>query len=618
MKSTSIQVLLILAVAGSVFFTNLGEARLWDRDEPRNSGCAREMMERGDLIVPMFNNEMRHQKPVLLYWLMISAYQVFGFNEFSARFWSAFLAIGTVLMTYGIARRLFDSTVAMFSAIILSTTMMFAVAGRAATPDSVLIFCSTLALLIYVLGTFKPKTQSLSSPQLRREGRWFPSWSVAIAMYGVMGLGVLAKGLAGAVLPTAIIGMFLLIKRLPAAEGESKQSRMGQAVVTALRTFHPWHFLKTCWSMRPLTAIFMILAVAAPWYVAVGMQTDGDFLKEFLIGEHFGRATVAMENHSGSIFYYPMTLLLGFFPWSIFAVPVIVAVDRYIATRDNWTNGLVFAICWVCVQIGIFSIARTKLPSYVTPCYPALAMLTAVFLFRLTAERAKIGRIWVAGSYLSLLLAGAAIIGGMIYVGKEYLPGEYRLAIFGALPVLGGMIGLFLLMRNQVHSAIATTFATSIAFVVLFFGFGTVMVDSHQMSHVIFDKANEVAPEAPMAGYRCLESSWVVYANRPILEMEPVKSGVQQTKMQREKFWHDTPHVPVKQYFEENSDGLLVTRTEYLEEIKHLIPASHAIIAKSKFFLVDDQLILIGPKPARLAAQPLMDGPTFQDGTLRR
>ena len=610
MKSTSIQILLILAVAGSVFFTNLGEARLWDRDEPRNSGCAKEMMDRGDLIVPMFNNEMRHQKPVLLYWLVMSAYALFGFNEFSARFWSAVLAMGTVLMTYGIARRLFDSTVAMFAATILSTTMMFAVAGRAATPDSVLIFCSTLAILIYVLGTFQPKSSPTEPIQLRHEGYWFPrSWWVAIAMYGVMGMGVLAKGLAGAVLPTAIIGMFLLIKRLPQTDAGAQQSRIGQALLASLRTFHPIHFLKTCWAMRPLTAIFMILAVAAPWYVAVGLQTEGDFLKEFLIGEHFGRATVAMENHRGSLLYYPMTLLLGFFPWSIFAVPVIISADRYIANRDRWSSGLIFAICWVGVQIGIFSIAKTKLPSYVTPCYPALAMLTAVFLYRLTVERAQTGKIWVVGSFISFLLAGAGIVAGMVFVGNEYLPGEYRLAIFGALPILGGLLGLILLWRNQIHSAVATTFATCIAFVVLFFGFGTVMVDSHQMSHVIFDKANEVAPEAPLAGYKCLESSWVVYAKRPIFEMEPVESKIEHVDTSREKFWHDQPHFPVKQYFEEHTDGLLVTRKDHLEEIKHLIPSSHAIIAESKFFLVDDQLILIGPKPSRFAAKPLMDGP---------
>ena len=91
---------LISFVAVLVMFTNLGGPRLWDRDEPRNAGCAHEMLLRGDWITPVFNAELRAHKPVLLYWLTMSAYTVLGVNEFSARFWSAVLAVGTVFCTY--------------------------------------------------------------------------------------------------------------------------------------------------------------------------------------------------------------------------------------------------------------------------------------------------------------------------------------------------------------------------------------------------------------------------------------------------------------------------------------------------------------------------------------
>ena len=75
------------------------------------SGAERvdEMLERGDWIVPVFNAELRAHKPVLLYWLMMSAYAVLGVNEFAARFWSAVLSVGTVVLTYHIGRYLFDA-----------------------------------------------------------------------------------------------------------------------------------------------------------------------------------------------------------------------------------------------------------------------------------------------------------------------------------------------------------------------------------------------------------------------------------------------------------------------------------------------------------------------------
>ena len=150
------------------------------------------MLARGDFVVPIFNGELRHQKPVLLYWLMIFAYEVFGVNEFAARFWSAFLAIGSVIATYVIANRLMGSTVAFLAAVMLATSVMFDVAARAATPDSVLIFCNSIALMIYILATFAPFE---FTAKLRHENSWFPnSWFVVLLMYTAMGVGGPCQG----------------------------------------------------------------------------------------------------------------------------------------------------------------------------------------------------------------------------------------------------------------------------------------------------------------------------------------------------------------------------------------------------------------------------------------
>ena len=216
MKSAGIHIAFLIAIAVAIFFTSLGQSRLWDRDEPRNAGCAVEMMERGDYVVPIFNDELRHQKPVLLYWLMITAYQVFGVSEFAARFWSAFLGVGTVLLTYGIGRRLFNPNVGLLAGTALASSLMFAVAARAATPDSLLIFFSTLGIYIYIHGTFLSPVSKEDEQRirLRHDGHWFPQQiRYVIGMNIAFGFAVLAKGPVGLVLPTAIVGMFLLIQR---------------------------------------------------------------------------------------------------------------------------------------------------------------------------------------------------------------------------------------------------------------------------------------------------------------------------------------------------------------------------------------------------------------------
>lgn len=186
--------------------------------------AAREMLQRNDWIVPTFNAELRTHKPVLLYWCMLIAYHVGGADEFTARLPSALAAIGTVLLTYAIGRRLFNPRVGFWAAIALSCSVSFAMVGRAATPDGVLIFSSTLALALFVFGTFAAEIGHGRCHRQRSTGTLATNYwllvsgrpSLIAIMYAAMGLAVLAKGPVGFLLPTAIIGMFLLIQRLPA------------------------------------------------------------------------------------------------------------------------------------------------------------------------------------------------------------------------------------------------------------------------------------------------------------------------------------------------------------------------------------------------------------------
>src|SRR5689334_6696218 len=143
----------LIALAGvAIFFAGLGASRLWDEDEAEYARCAREMMARGDWVVPTFNGEAWLEKPVLVYWLMIGSFKAFGPTEFAARFPSALLALGTSLLTYQLGRRLFRPQVGLWAALILSSSLMFVVIARAATLDSALIFCTTASLLAYVVG----------------------------------------------------------------------------------------------------------------------------------------------------------------------------------------------------------------------------------------------------------------------------------------------------------------------------------------------------------------------------------------------------------------------------------------------------------------------------------
>ncbi len=573
---------IVATVAAITLFTNLGGPRLWDRDEPRNAGCAREMMQAGDWVVPVFNAELRAHKPVLLYWLMMIAYAAFGVDEFSARFWSAALGIGTALATYHLGRRLFNRRAGVWAGVILSSALMFDVAGRAATPDSVLIFFSTLALLAYVYGVFRPKDDNnmAAAPRLRVENRYFPAWPAAAVMYALMGMAVLAKGPVGLVLPTAVIGMFLLIVRLPSHEG-------GRWWTRPLRPFAPLHFLRTCWLMRPVTALAVAGAVSLPWYVWVHVRTEGAFTREFFLQHNLGRASAPMEGHDGSLLFYPLAVLVGFFPWSVFAAPVLLDLVARLRRRHVWFEGYVFAACWVGVYLGLFSLAKTKLPSYVTPMYPALALLVGCFMDHWTRGAAEVRKLWPRLAMGALGLVGAVLAIAVPLAVREVAPGEELLGLLGLAPLVAALLCLFLMENGRVAAAARVFALAAVIFTTAFFGYGAVRADRHQHRDLLL-KAIALQSDDPRIGsFGCLEPSWVFYAERPIREL------------------HQQELTDPDRSFLADENSFVITTRHHLKEIAPQLPAGVFLVAEAPYFLKDEQLVVLSRTTTRTASAAL-------------
>jgi 4-amino-4-deoxy-L-arabinose transferase-like glycosyltransferase len=458
------QIVIVVLATAVVMLTNLGGPRLWDRDEPRNAGCAREMLERHDWIKPTFNAELRGHKPAFLYWCMMGTYSVLGVNEFSARLPSAVFAIGTVLCTWFLGQRLFGGQTGLWSGLALASSMMFGVAGRAATPDSVLVFWSTLALTIYIAATFKARQQADEPLQLTFPGEYFPQHLPSvIAIYAAMGMAVLAKGPVGLVLPTAVIGMFLLIVRLPKM---SEPTTLTAGLLRLLRPFEPRHFLATCAAMQPITAILTVAAVALPWYLAVQWATNGEFLEQFLWVHNVGRAIQPMEGHRGGLLW--------------------------------------------------FSVAQTKLPSYISPCYPGLALLFGSFLDRWIRNAVAIHRWWMPLSLGVLVLDGLAFVLVMPTLAERFLPGEGWLGLIGLALVVGGVLALGWLLLSNRQAAGLTFAVTTISFATLVFAVGAQRANNqHSHSHIV-DAARRHNADLPLYAFQILEPSWVFYAGHPV------------------------------------------------------------------------------------------------------
>jgi 4-amino-4-deoxy-L-arabinose transferase-like glycosyltransferase len=184
----------------SVTFVELGSARLWDRDEPRNARASHEMLARGDWIVPTFNGSLRDHKPILIYWGQMLSYLALGESEFSARLPSALCALMAIAAVAVLATRLSGkqrgiSPEGFWAAGCMATCTLFVMAGRAATPDACLIAFSTLGIAAMVIGSLAPSVP-YSSGQVGKS-----RWILAMFGYTMLGLAALAKGPVGIVLP---------------------------------------------------------------------------------------------------------------------------------------------------------------------------------------------------------------------------------------------------------------------------------------------------------------------------------------------------------------------------------------------------------------------------------
>ena len=185
-------------LAGAVLaltLPNLGGPSLWDVDEGVNAEAAREMREADTWIIPTFNFELRTAKPVMLYWLQRGSYAAFGVSEWSARLPSALAALGTVLLVYELARRMFGAATGLLAGVVLASAVEFCVLAHAATPDASLLFFTALTYAAFWFGH-------------ERGGRawWHPTAAAC-------GLAMLTKGPVGVALPGLVLLLYFAWNR---------------------------------------------------------------------------------------------------------------------------------------------------------------------------------------------------------------------------------------------------------------------------------------------------------------------------------------------------------------------------------------------------------------------
>jgi 4-amino-4-deoxy-L-arabinose transferase-like glycosyltransferase len=317
---------------------------LIDRDEPRFAEAAREMIERGDFVVPYFNGNLRLDKPPFTYWTQIASYKIFGENDFAARFPSAVAAalIAVSILAWG--SRIDGEKVGWWAAIMFTLCLQTFVHAKAAVADMWLVFFVTLANWMGWELIFNDKRRT-SNTEHRTPNPM--SWWI---FYPSLAFGFLAKGPIAWV-PLLTVGSTMFFAR-------------DWRVVRDFKFGH---------------GLLLTLAIVAFWGIPALVRTHGEFWS-IGIGRHvIGRSFGAMEGHGADSFgiyllllpFYLVTVFVSFFPWSI-KLPWLT--KTLWSKRDDIDNYLVTGIAIVFI---IFTLVKTKLPHYTLPAFPLLAILLA-------------------------------------------------------------------------------------------------------------------------------------------------------------------------------------------------------------------------------------------------
>ncbi len=351
------QVALLLVLCAALYVPYLGNTPFFDKGEPREALAVQDIIQRGEWLFPLKRATAIPSKPPLFHWSAALAGQATGkLDEATIRFPSALYATLGVLLVYLLGRRLFGAPVGLLGGAILSTTLIYQNQALSARVDMTLCFFVGASLLL-----FYALYRAILTHRL-----WY------FALYALVGLGTLAKGPLGILLPALVMAIFLAVKK--------RWDLIGKFA------FHP--------------GVVLTLFLVVGWYGLAITRGGEGFVNRQLLAENFNRF-FGGSGHTHPVYYYLSYLFSLGLPWSLF-LPLLL--------WDGFRRGSVpnddrlFFQVWLAVMFIFFSLSAGKRPVYILPLYPALALLTALCIH----DHVKLagGRQW--------LFRGLAIFAGLV------------------------------------------------------------------------------------------------------------------------------------------------------------------------------------------------------------
>jgi 4-amino-4-deoxy-L-arabinose transferase-like glycosyltransferase len=451
---------LILAILGcaALYLVGNGRVSLWDRDEPRYAQASRQMLASGDWVVPKLLDEPRIKKPPLIYWCQAASMAVF--NRIAP---DADLSIDQRMQRDGAAARL-PSSIAIVLTLILLAAVLRPIVGGAQTfwtvmilgTSGLVVMSAKMCLTDAVLLLFVTASQLCIYAMYRHRA----TWPVVIAFAVSTALGLLTKGpvvLGVNAMTLIVLGLLSLIDRRIDSAAPVPQPRHGRGARDTM--------------IKVFVALLIILAIFLPWVIQMQRRIPGGLI-EVIKKEILGRMAQPMEQHKGPPGYYLVFFLVSFFPWCLF-LPTAIKL----AWQNRRDPLLRFSFAAVVGPWLMFECIQTKLPHYVLPCFPFLAIMTAhaIMLARRGEQRDWFTRRWlIAAGIWSIVLIAIGLAPWVATFGRfnfEALPRTTMLIVSLTTAVFAVLIFIQFARHRIIAAACAMAAATFVVLGILFAGY---------------------------------------------------------------------------------------------------------------------------------------------------
>ncbi|KMO12302.1 ArnT family glycosyltransferase [Methylobacterium platani] len=350
---------LLVVLSLVCFLPGFASLQPMDRDEPRFAQASKQMLESGEFVDIRFQGEARHKKPVGIYWAqsaVVAAGEALGVPGARTAIWlyripSLLGAVATVLLSYWAALAFLPRRGAFLAAALVGASVMLSAEARLAKTDALLTACAVAAM------------GGLARAWLTRAATTRLPAPTVLTFWLAVALGILVKG--------PMVPMFA-----------------GLAALCLSVSVRSGAWLRR---LRPGLGLVLVLALVAPWFVAITLKSGGAFYGEAVGHDMLGKVGTAQTQHWAPPGTYLLVIFATFWPAAAFAA---------MAIPFAWTNRrddrVAFLVAWVLPSWLVFEAVPTKLPHYVLPLCSALAILAVMAVARGAVHRDRPGARWVA------------------------------------------------------------------------------------------------------------------------------------------------------------------------------------------------------------------------------